>query len=149
MNLKNILDAESISISLQGNTKGEIIGELLDLLVQAGRVSNRAGALEALLAREKRMSTGMQNGLAIPHAKTDTVDRLVAAFGVKREGADFDSLDGKPSCLFLMTLSPLNRTGPHIQFLAEVGRIVSSAPVRGRLMSAATPREVLDVLTSG
>lgn len=88
----------------------------------------------------------MQNGIAIPHGKTDSVDCLVAALGIKREGIDFGALDGQPSTIFVMTVSPDSRTGPHIQFLAEVSRPLNDASVRAKILSASTREEVLKLL---
>jgi len=146
MSLKKVLSEETISLQLAGTTKQAIIEELLDLLVNARLVSDRAAALKALLDREAKMSTGMQHGLALPHAKADVVDRLVAAIGIKKAGMDFQSIDGQPSQIFVLTLSPLNRAGPHIQFLAEIGRLISDPAVRQRLLAATTPAAVVNIL---
>ncbi len=146
MNLKRILTEETIRVGLKGQTKQEIIEELLDILVAAGHVRDRKEAVRALLDRETKMSTALQNGLALPHAKTDSVDRLVAALATKPEGVDFASIDGLPTTIFVMTLSPLNRAGPHIQFLAEIGRLVGDETTRTKILSAATADEIGRVL---
>lgn len=88
----------------------------------------------------------MQNGIAIPHGKTESVDCLVAALGIKKDGVDFGALDGQPSHIFVMTVSPDSRTGPHIQFLAEISRPLNDATVRNRLMAATSREEVLHLL---
>ena len=93
------------------------------------------------------MSTGMQNGIAIPHGKSDTVNSLVAAVGLRPEGIDFDAIDDQPCSIFVLTVSPVNRTGPHIQFLAEISRLLNDASVREELLSADTEEEVLRILT--
>ena len=146
MNLKKALTPETIAPELKGATKDAVIEELVDLLVAAGRIKDRLTALRAVLEREKKMSTGMQSGIAIPHGKTATVDSLVAAFGIKREGVNFDSLDGLPAHIFVMTLSPENRTGPHIQFLAEISRQLNDPQIRERLLQAATADDILNIL---
>jgi PTS system nitrogen regulatory IIA component len=146
MNLKRILTEETIRVGLKGQTKQEIIEELLDILVAAGHVRDRKEAVRALLDRETKMSTALQNGLALPHAKTDSVDRLVAALATKPEGVDFASIDGLPTTIFVMTLSPLNRAGPHIQFLAEIGRLVGDEATRARILSATAADEIGRVL---
>jgi PTS system nitrogen regulatory IIA component len=120
----------------------------LDLLVASGQVRDRKAALHALMEREAKMSTGMQHGLALPHAKTEAVDRLIGAIGICREGVDFQSLDGQASTLIVLTLSPLSRTGPHIQFLAEIGRVLNSEEVRTRLLQSKTKADVLAVFES-
>ncbi len=146
MNLKKSLKIETIAQELTATTKDGVIENLVDLLVAAGKIKDRLEALRAVLEREKKMSTGMQSGIAIPHGKTDSVDELVAAFGIKHAGVEFDSLDGLPARIFVMTLSPTNRTGPHIQFLAEISRQLNDPAVRERLLQAATAEEILTIL---
>ena len=146
MNLKKPLTVETICLDLKGATKEAILAEMVDLLVASGHIRDRDAVLKAVLEREKRMSTGMQNGIAIPHGKTDSVDCLVAALGIKRAGVDFGALDGQPSNIFVMTVSPDSRTGPHIQFLAEISRPLNDASVRAKLLAATSPDEVLHLL---
>ena len=146
MNLKKTLTAETISLNLQGTTKDAVLAELVDLLMASGHIRDRDAVLKAVQEREKRMSTGMQNGIAIPHGKSDSVDCLVAALGIKRSGVDFGALDGQPSVIFVMTVSPDSRTRPHIQFLAEISRPLNDPAVRAKLLAATTPDEVLHLL---
>ena len=143
---KKPLTVETISLDLKGNDKEEILAEMVELLSASGHIRDKEAVLKAVTDREKRMSTGMQNGIAIPHGKTDSVDCLVAALGIKREGIDFGALDGQPSTIFVMTVSPDSRTGPHIQFLAEVSRPLNDASVRAKILSASTREEVLKLL---
>ena len=143
---KKPLTVETISLDLRGNDKEEILAEMVDLLAASGHIRDKEAVLKAVTDREKRMSTGMQNGIAIPNGKTDSVDCLVAALGIKREGIDFGALDGQPSTIFVMTVSPDSRTGPHIQFLAEVSRPLNDASVRAKILSASTRAEVLKLL---
>jgi PTS system nitrogen regulatory IIA component len=146
MSLLKYLTLDTVTPDLQGTTKDEIIGNLLDILVRTGKVGDRASALAALLDREKKMSTGMENGIAIPHGKTDTVDELVAAVGISKTPVDFQSLDKQPSRIFIMTLSSSQRTGPHIQFLKEISELLHSADMRHKLLAAREPREILQIL---
>jgi len=151
MNLKKAISADTITLSLKGATKEAIIEEMIDLLMAAGKIrdlKDRKEVLKAVLDRERKMSTGMQNGIAIPHGKTDRVESLIAAIGVKKEGMDFGSLDGQPSKIFVMTLSPDTRTGPHIQFLAEISRQLSDPAVRERILNAAKPDDVMSILSA-
>lgn len=147
MNFKKALSRQAVTLDLKGTTKEAVIEELIDLLDQAGKLRDRKAALKAVLDREKKMSTGMQSGIAIPHGKTDSVDALVAAVGLKKEAMDFDSMDGQPSNIFILTVTPANRTGPHIQFLAEISRLLNDDSVRGRLLLAGSETELLDILT--
>ena len=146
MTLKKPLTAETISLDLKGASKEAILSEMVDLLVASGHIRDREAVLKAVSDREKRMSTGMQNGIAIPHGKTDSVNCLVAALGIKRGGVDFGALDGQPSNIFVMTVSPDSRTGPHIQFLAEISRPLNDVAVRTKLLSATSREEVLHLL---
>lgn len=146
MNSKKPLAVETISLDLKGSTKEEILSEMVDLMVASGHIRDRDAVLRAIVDREKRMSTGMQNGIAIPHGKTDSVDCLLAALGIKRSGVDFGALDGQPSTIFVMTVSPDSRTGPHIQFLAEISRPLNDASVRSKLLAATSREEVLRLL---
>jgi len=150
MNMCRLLEEENIIMDLKGETKEGIIEEMLDLLVRNEKVKDREAALKAILDRERKMSTGMQHGIAIPHGKTDAVagSKLVTALGLKKSGVDFGALDGKPSTIFIMTLSPLNRTGPHIQFLAEMSQVLNDPQKRESLLNAATPQEVVALLSA-
>lgn len=146
MNPKRVLTRETVVLQLKSDTKDGVIGELIDTLVAAGRIKDRAAALKCVLDRERKMSTGLQNGIAIPHGKSDTVDGLIAAIGIKREGIAFESLDGQPARIILMTLSPATRTGPHIQFLADISRTLHDAAVRDRVLQCDTVDALLEIL---
>jgi PTS system nitrogen regulatory IIA component len=148
MNLKKLLPEQQIRLDLQSDTKEGIIAEMIDLMVAAGKIRDREAALKAVLDREHKMSTGMQHGIAIPHGKSDAVDSLVTAFALKKDGADFGSLDGQPSRIFVMTVSPANHTGPHIQFLAEMSQLLNDPGRRERLLNGQTPAEIIQILSS-
>jgi len=148
MNLKKLLSEDTIIFSLKGTTKEAIIGEMIDLLVARGRIKDRDEALRVVLEREMKMSTGMQHGIAIPHGKTDSVDKLVTAIGLKKEGVDFGSMDGKPSTIFIMTISSVSRTGPHIQFLSEISQVLNDPEKRERILQSRNSAEVFEILTS-
>ena len=143
MNLKRVLTKEVITVGLEGNTKEEIIDSLVSLLEKGGKISDVDKVRNCILERESKMSTGMEAGIAIPHGKTDAVKELVACIGIKKEGVDFKALDGQPSSIFIMTVSPLNKTGPHVQFLAEISRVLREAPLRTKLLEAGSAEEIL------
>jgi len=148
MNLKKVLMRDSILPELTAGSKEDVIGQMVGFLSDSGKITDRDAALKAVLDREAKMSTGMQHGIAIPHGKTDSVDGLIVAVGISREGIDFDAMDEQPSHIFIMTLSPENRTGPHIQFLAEISKVLSDDALRDRLVAAAGPNEILGLLTT-
>jgi len=147
MKLKKTLSLDTVWTDLKADTKQGIIEEMIDRLVAVGKIKDRDAALQAVLEREEKMSTGMQNGVAIPHGKTDSVKSLVSAVGLNKAGVDFDSMDGEPSTIFIMTISPLKRTGPHIQFLAEVSRLLSQSVEREKLLACQTHHEMHELLT--
>ena len=146
MNLKSVLSRDTVRLHLKGTTKEEIINELLDVLVQSGKIKDREAAFAAIMDRERKMSTGMKHGIAIPHGKSPTVHELVACIGISDTPVDFDSLDHEPCRIFIMTLSPIDKTGPHLQFLAEVSLLFKSSEKRAEILAAKTPEEVLRVL---
>ncbi|MDR0909196.1 MAG: PTS sugar transporter subunit IIA [Spirochaetaceae bacterium] len=147
MNLKTVLTKETINLHLNGTTKNEIIGELLDILVAAGKIQDRDDALKAVMEREQKMSTGMKHGIAIPHGKSSALKDLVACIGISDSPVDFDSLDHEPCRIFIMTLSPVEKTGPHLQFLAEISLLFKSSEKRAEILKATNADEVLKALS--
>lgn len=146
MNLKKILTHDMICVDLKANTKQGVIEELLDILMKSEKIRDRSAALQCILERERKMSTGIQFGIAIPHGKTDAVDDLVACIGVSRDGIDFDALDQIPSRLFIMTISPIDKTGPHVQFLSDVSRLLKDEENRDAIINAKTAEEVIALI---
>ncbi|NKB22813.1 MAG: PTS sugar transporter subunit IIA [Kiritimatiellae bacterium] len=149
MNFKKALLKDSILLDLKSDTKNGVLEEMIDLFIAAGKIQDRKGVLKAILEREKKMSTGMQNGIAIPHAKTDQIENLIAALAIKKEGIDFGALNKQPSKIFIMTLSPTKRAGPHIQFLAEVSRLLNEPDIRDRVLNATSKDEIIEFLGHG
>ncbi|MCX7655260.1 MAG: PTS sugar transporter subunit IIA [Treponemataceae bacterium] len=147
MNLKTVLNKDLIRLNLKGTTKEEIINELLDILVQNGKIKDRQAAYTAIMEREQKMSTGMKHGIAIPHGKSPTIQELIACIGISEKPVDFDALDHEPCRIFIMTLSPIDKTGPHLQFLAEISLLFKSSEKRAQILSAKTPEEVVRILT--
>ena len=145
--LKKLLGPANVYLELNAESKQGVIDEIIDRLENAGMIKNKAEALRAVIEREEKMSTGMNNGVAIPHGKTDFVSELVVAVARKKTGIEFASVDGKPSTIFIMTISPLNRSGPHIQFLAEVSKILRDAKSRKRLLEADSVEEIIQVFS--
>ena len=146
MDFKTALKSGCFCLNLKSDTKRGIIEEMIDAMVAAGKLTARDEALAAVLDREEKMSTGVQHGVAIPHGKLSSIDSLVTAFAMKPEGIDFGSLDGEPSRIFVMTLSSNLRTGPHLQFLSEICKMLNSAEVRERLLAAGSVEEVIGIL---
>jgi mannitol/fructose-specific phosphotransferase system IIA component (Ntr-type) len=142
MKLSEFITENLISADLSGKTKFQLIEELLDLLHNGGKVQDRDLALKDVLAREGYLSTGLENGLAIPHAKTDGVSELVMAFGLKKDGVEFESLDNKPAHLIFLVLSPRDTSGPHIRALATITKNLKDAKRRKSLLKAQSAGEI-------
>jgi len=138
----------TLSPRLAATTKEEVIDELLALLTSAGLVRDAERARRVVLEREAAMSTGMQYGIAIPHGRTDAVDRLVCAIGIKSEGIDFDSIDGLPSRIFVLVLSPRSETAPQMQFMSTVSQVLNEAG-RNALLACESADDMQSLLTGG
>ena len=146
MTLLEILSSETTIVGLKGNSKEEIIEELVDCLDASNTISDRDKVLQAVVEREKIMSTGIGDGIAIPHGKSDAVQRLVAALGTHRHGVDFEALDGEPAFVFFLLVSPANVSGPHIKALARISRLLKNDEFKKSLIEASTPEEVLEAI---
>jgi len=141
-----LIDPEFFKMELKGETKKEIITELVDLLDAGGKLLDRNQVLEDVFEREESMSTGMNHGIAIPHGKTDGITDTTVAVGIKKAGVNFDSMDGKPSRLFVLIVSPRKVSGLHVQFLAAVGAILGDEILREDVINAVTPQEAVELL---
>ena len=146
MTLYELLDASSIVTELEAETKDAAIEELVDALDRAGRVSDASAVLDAVFERERAMSTGLEEGIAVPHAKTAAVSTLTAALGIKREGLDFESADGKPTRIVFLLIAELDNPGPHVRALAKLARLLSDPAVRSSLINAKTAEEMLETI---
>ena len=140
----------AVDINLKGSTKEEILKELVGLLVRSGQLvyEMREEILKSLLEREATMSTGMQDGIAVPHVKTNAVKDIITAFGVKKEGVEYKSLDKKPSNIFIITLVPKSSPQPYLQYMAEISKSLISEERRNAILSCKTNRELHDLLVS-
>lgn len=145
MKLSEVLPESAIRLDVDGLDKWAVIEQLADALVESGQIAPevRAGVHEALVAREKSMSTGMEAGLAIPHSSVDLVEHTVVALGIASEGLDFEAIDGRPTHLIMLLVNPADRTKTHIRTLAEIARLLSSDELRADLRAAETPRDAL------
>jgi len=149
MALAELIGPEVVKVPLAGKTKNEVIRELAQLLLDAGRIPQLEAVYDALLAREALGSTGLELGIAVPHAKTAAVRELTAAIGIAPQGIDFQSIDGQPAKLFFLLLAPPDKSGPHIQALAEIARLAKSPTFLRLLASATSAKEVVALLTEG
>jgi len=146
MNLTDILTVKRIKIPLNATTKEGVIAELVDLLAADGAVTDRDKVLQAVLEREKTHTTGIGSGLALPHGKCSGVDELTMAIGTTASPVDFQSIDGKGVTLVMLLVSPMDKTGPHIQALAHISRLVSVDAFRNKLNRAASADEMFQLI---
>ncbi|MBN1916444.1 MAG: PTS sugar transporter subunit IIA [Verrucomicrobia bacterium] len=146
MALYELLDVKSIITELQSDTKEGVIEELVDALDRAGRISDRNGVLDAVMERESQMSTGLEEGLAVPHAKSAAVSTLTAALGIKRAGLDFDSADGKLTRIVFLLVAEQNNPGPHVRALAQLARLLSDPAMRAALVNAKSSDEIIQTI---
>lgn len=146
MSLLDILSARSTIVGLKGETKDEIVEELVDSLEVGAALTDRAKVLQAVLEREKIMSTGIGDGIAIPHGKSDAVIELTAALGIHKRGIDFEALDGEPAYVFFLLVSPANVSGPHIKALARISRMLKNDSFKKRLIEADSAEQILGII---
>ncbi len=148
MSLLELVDERAISTHLESLEKEDVIKELIELLIKSGKIKeeNKGKAIEDVLAREKKGSTGLEKGVAVPHAKTEAVSELSMAIGISKEGVDFNSIDGEYSYIFFMLLAPPGSSGPHVEALSQIARFMTPAGVREKLKNANTPEDVIKVI---
>ena len=147
MVITQILQPDCVKVPVESQEKDAVITELVDLLHRNGLLLDRDVALEAVLTREHVQSTGTGAGIAIPHAKCSFVKELVMAIGVAREPIEFGSVDGKPVTILFLLVSPANQTGPHIQALACISRLMLNEQFRESLENVTSAAEVYDLLS--
>ena len=148
MILTQILQPDCVKAPLQGKDKQTAITELVDLLDTNGLLADKDVAMNAVLMREQTRSTGIGSGIAIPHGKCAAVKKLVMAIGIAAEPIDFESVDQKPVKIIILLVSPADQTGPHIQALAKISRLMLDEPFKQKLENAGSPEEVYELLSS-
>lgn len=146
MTLIDQISEDVVKVPLEQTNKTDVIRELLDILTDAGKLSDSDRAYNALLERESQGSTGLEYGIAVPHAKTDAVKTLTIAIGISPDGIEFGAMDGRPSKLFVLLLAPPGQSGPHIEALAEIARLSRSEAFLRALISCKSPAKVLELL---
>lgn len=144
--LKDVITLDCINIDLKGETKSEIIDEMVDILYNNGKLNDREEYKKEILKREAQSSTGMEEGIAIPHGKTDAVKIPTVAIGISKKGVDYESLDGKHSHLFFMIAAPANSNNSHIELLSKITTLLLEDDIREALINAKSKEEVLDIL---
>ncbi len=147
MILTQILQPTCVKVPLEGKDKNAVISELIDLLEAKGLLLDKKPACEAVFMREQTRSTGIGSGIAIPHGKCKAVKELVMAVGIAHEPIDFESVDGKPVTIVILLVSPADQTGPHIQALAKISRLMLDQEFKQALETAGTADEAYELLS--
>lgn len=147
MKITEILNCELIIADLSSTTKKSVLEELVSHLARHEKAVNREELLRVLLEREKLGSTGINDGIAIPHGKLKNIDELLALFARSTGGVDFGALDGKPSHLFFLLVAPASSAGAHLKALARISRIARNQSFRERCMQAKTREDLFQIIS--
>jgi PTS system nitrogen regulatory IIA component len=146
MKITTFLKRDSIIEGLKAATKETALAELATALMPAGSTDSRDDMVKVLLARERLGSTGIGDGIAIPHGKISGLDDLMIAIGRSNKGVDFNAMDGKPVHLFFLLMAPENSSGQHLKVLARISRLLKDNILRKKLMEAESPDELFNLL---
>src|SRR5690606_30381877 len=146
MRLTEILKPQNIKVPLEAKVKTDAIKELVNLLASNGDITDPKKVLDAVLEREATRTTGIGNGLAIPHGKCTGTSNLVMAIGKAATPIDFQAIDGRPVSLIWLLSSPPDKTGPHIHALARISRLMTIDKIRQALAAANTAQEIFDAI---
>lgn len=144
MKICDILEEKLVDPNLSGNTKEEIINNMIELISQSPKILEKEKVRNAIFEREKIMSTGVGNGFAIPHGKTDAVADVVAAFAITNQPIDYQSLDDKPVRLVFLLVGKDSMVGPHIKLLSRISRLMNKEEFRNRLLEMKTSHEIIE-----
>jgi fructose-specific phosphotransferase system IIA component len=145
MRISDILTEDLIVTGLEGNSKDDIIDKMVDLVGTSPKVLDLEKVRKAIFERERIMSTGVGNGFAIPHGKTDAVSDIVAGFAVTERPIDYESLDEKPVRLVFLLVGKDNLVGPHIKLLSRISRLMNKEEFRRKLLEQPTPADILEL----
>jgi PTS system nitrogen regulatory IIA component len=146
MKIMDFLNKKAVTANIKASDKEGVIRELVDLLAKAADIKNKEELVRALMARESLGSTGIGQNIGIPHAKSQGVKELVAAFGLSKKGVNFDSLDGDPVYIFFLLIAPEESAGPHLKALARISRMLKDKYFREMLMKSVDEKEILRII---
>ncbi|MDC7228634.1 MAG: PTS sugar transporter subunit IIA [Spirochaetales bacterium] len=145
MGFLELLDKKLIKVPLENFSKNAVLEELINIIDDSGKLRNREQAYQDVLKRELLGSTGLERGIAVPHARTEAVDDMVMAVGIAPGGIDFEALDGEQSSLFFLILAPPHQAGAHIEVLSDIAKVTKSAAICRLLLASADADEVIEI----
>ncbi|MCK4401212.1 PTS sugar transporter subunit IIA [bacterium] len=152
MRLTDFINKDAVCIDLKSNDKTAVLYELVDILLKSGGIkngnSNKEKLFNILCEREKLGSTGITNGAAIPHGKSDMVKRITIAIGISPNGVDFDSIDGGKTCIFALLIAPSSSAAPHLRALARIARLFKNKIFRHVLINTKSPEDVIKLIAT-
>ncbi|MCK4518695.1 MAG: PTS sugar transporter subunit IIA [Candidatus Omnitrophica bacterium] len=146
MKILDFLNDKAVSANLTAGDKKGVIRELIELLMSGSGAKDRESMVKALLERESLGSTGIGQSIAIPHAKSDKVRKLIGAIGISKKGVDFDALDGEQVYIFFLLLAPMDSAGPHLKALARISRLLRNKYFRDSLKNAPDEESLLKII---
>ena len=149
MKIRDLLNKDSIIIDLQARDKNETIVQMAGFLAAINNLQDHDLIFRKILEREAEMSTGIGLGIAIPHARVETVDRVYMAAARSVKGVDFTAIDGQPVHLIFMIVSPVHASSDHMQVLSSLSRIMSYEDIRKKLLTVKKQEQFLDLLVKG
>lgn len=145
MKILEALTHDTILVDLQSKDKMGILEELVAPVAVAAK-TKAADLVKVLMEREQLGSTGIGGGIGIPHGKLKNLDNLILGFGLSRQGVDFESMDGRPTHIFFLLITPENSTGLHLKLLARISRLLKNEPFKEQLMQARSADDVIAVI---
>jgi len=146
--LSELIQQDLVKLDMEATDKWEAIEELVDHLISAHelRLTNRQEVIDAIFARERSLSTGLEHSLAVPHGSVDCVNDILAVIGISRRGIPFESLDGKPARLVVLLVIPKGAFQRHVRTLAGIARLALNQELRERILNAESEEQVMDVI---
>ncbi len=146
MRIADIQDKRAIVVGIQSQDKPGALRELLNVMAEVYRLDDSKEIYKTLIEREKLGSTGIGQGIAIPHGKTERVKDMVACFGISHKGVNFEALDGEPVYIFFMLLAPKSSAGPHLKALAKISRLLRDSYFCNQLRHAKDAEELYKMI---
>lgn len=146
MKIMDFLKKEAIAVGINASKKKDVVIELVDLLARAYPIKDKSALIKAIMNREELGSTGIGQGVGIPHAKSNAVKELIGALMVSRNGVNFDSLDGEPTHIFFLLVAPEDAAGPHLKALATISRMLKDKFLRDSIIAVKDEGALLTII---
>ncbi len=145
MEILDLLKKETISIDLKSKNKRAVLNEIVAPIANKYKIQQDK-IVKVLLEREKLGSTGIGDGIGIPHGKLQDIESFILGLGISKQGVDFDSMDGKPAYIFFLLIAPLNSTGTHLRLLSKISKLLKNELFREKLINAVNSEEILSLI---